>query len=119
EVPAVTVDRQCGSGLEAINMACRLIQVGAGDIYIAGGIESSSLAPWKLEKPSTIYGTPTLFTRARFSPESIGDPEMGVAADNVAEVYQISREAQDQFAFNSHQKALQAQGEDRFHKEVV
>lgn len=119
EIPAVTVDRQCGSGLEAINIACRLIQAGAGDIYIAGGIESSSLAPWKLEKPTTIYGTPTLFTRARFSPESIGDPEMGVAADNVAEVYQISREDQDQFAFNSHQKALQAQAEDRFNKEIV
>ena len=119
EVPAVTIDRQCGSGLEAINIACRLIQAGAGDIYIAGGIESSSLAPWKLEKPSTIYGTPTLFTRARFSPESIGDPEMGVAADNVAEVYQISREDQDQFSFNSHQKALQAQAENRFNKEIV
>lgn len=119
EIPAVTVDRQCGSGLEAINIACRLIQAGAGYIYIAGGIESSSLAPWKLEKPTTIYGTPTLFTRARFSPESIGDPEMGVAADNVAEVYQISREDQDQFAFNSHQKALQAQAEDRFNKEIV
>src|SRR5699024_12419489 len=53
-VPAVTVDRQCGSGLEAINIACRNIQAGAGDIYIAGGVESSSRAPWKLEKPLTL-----------------------------------------------------------------
>src|SRR5690625_7473900 len=86
---------------------------------MAGGMESSSLAPWKLAKPSTIYGTPTLFTRAPFSPESIGDPEMGVAADHVAHVYHISREDQDVFSFHSHQKALQAQAEDRFTHEIV
>src|SRR5699024_3089724 len=93
-VPAVTVDRQCGSGLEAINIACRNIQAGAGDIYIAGGVESSSRAPWKLEKPLTLYDAPTLFTRARFSPDFIGDPDMGVAAENVAEAYRISSQEQ-------------------------
>src|SRR5690625_2717253 len=46
EIPAVTIDRQCGSGLEAINQACRLVQAGAGDIYIAGGVESRCLATW-------------------------------------------------------------------------
>ncbi|AXI09924.1 acetyl-CoA C-acyltransferase [Oceanobacillus zhaokaii] len=119
DVPAVTVDRQCGSGLEAINIACRNIQSGAGDIYIAGGIESSSLAPWKLEKPTSLYGAPTLFTRARFSPESIGDPDMGIAAENVAEAYQISREEQDLFAYNSHQKAITARDAGRFLDEIV
>lgn len=119
EVPAVTVDRQCGSGLEAINIACRQIQAGAGDIYIAGGIESSSLAPWKMEKPSSVYGTPSIFTRARFSPESIGDPEMGVAAENVAEAFRISRADQDLFAYNSHQKALIASDAGRFVNEIV
>ena len=119
EVPAVTVDRQCGSGLEAIHIACRNIQAGAGDIYIAGGIESSSLAPWKLEKPASLYGAPTLFTRARFSPESIGDPDMGIAAENVAEAYQISRADQDLFAYNSHQKAIHAKDADRFLNEMV
>ncbi|WP_077328797.1 thiolase family protein [Virgibacillus siamensis] len=119
EVPAVSVDRQCGSGLETINIACRQIQAGAGEIYIAGGIESSSLAPWKLEKPSSLYKAPTLFTRARFSPESIGDPEMGLAAENVAEAYHISREEQDQFAYNSHQKAITARDADRFSNEIV
>ncbi|WP_087972504.1 thiolase family protein [Oceanobacillus rekensis] len=119
EVPAVTVDRQCGSGLEAIHIACRNIQAGAGDIYIAGGIESSSLAPWKMEKPTSLYGTPTLFTRAQFSPESIGDPDMGIAAENVAEAYQISRSEQDVFAYNSHQKAVAARDSDRFSNEMV
>lgn len=119
EVPAVTVDRQCGSGLEAINIACRNIQAGAGDIYIAGGVESSSLAPWKLEKPTNLYGTPTLFTRARFSPEEIGDPDMGVAADNVAKAFGISRKQQDEFAYASHQKAVRAQREGRFSDEIA
>lgn len=119
DVPAVTVDRQCGSGLEAINIACRQVQAGAGEIYVAGGLESSSLAPWKLEKPSSLYKVPTVYSRARFSPESIGDPEMGVAAENVAEVYQISREDQDLFAYESHQKAIIAQEENRFIDEII
>src|SRR5699024_5079911 len=103
-IPRVTSDRQCGEGPEAINYACRLVQAGVGGIYIAGGVESSSFAPWKMAKPNTLYSTPTLFERARFSPESIGDPDMGVAADNVAHRYHISRAEQDDFALNSHQK---------------
>lgn len=119
EIPAVTIDRQCGSGLEAINQACRLVQAGAGDIYIAGGVESSSLAPWKLAKPSNLYNVPTLFERASFSPPSIGDPDMGVAADNVARTYHISREDQDEFALHSHEKADLAQKELRYKNETV
>lgn len=119
EIPAVTIDRQCGSGLEAINMACRHIQAGTGNIYMAGGVESTSLAPWKIEKPASLYETPTLYSRARFSPESIGDPDMGIAADHVADAFQISREAQDNFAYESHQKAIRAQKEGRFSKEIV
>ncbi|MDQ0339332.1 acetyl-CoA acetyltransferase [Caldalkalibacillus uzonensis] len=69
EVPGVTVDRQCGSGLEAVNLAARLIQAGAGEFYVAGGVESTSQAPWKIEKPASLYkGAPRLFTRTRFSP---------------------------------------------------
>ena len=119
EVPGVTIDRQCGSGLEAINIACRLVQAGAGNIYIAGGVESSSLAPWKLAKPSNLYTSPTLFERARFSPEFIGDPDMGLAADNVAQAYHVTREDQDNFALQSHQKACIAQNEKRFKEEIV
>lgn len=119
EVPAVTIDRQCGSGLEAINIACRLIQAGAGDIYLAGGVESSSLAPWKVAKPSSLYDMPTFFSRAKLAPDFIGDPDMGVAAENVAKQYNISREAQDEFALASHRKAIAAQRAQLFTKEVV
>lgn len=64
-VPGMTIDRQCGSGLEAVRYACGLIQAGAGTMYIAGGSESSSQSPFS--------------ERARFSPDAIGDPDMGIA----------------------------------------
>ncbi|KGP72781.1 thiolase family protein [Pontibacillus yanchengensis] len=120
-VPGVTVDRQCGSGLEAINMASRLVQAGAGDMYIAGGVESTSRAPWKVEKPESLFNPsgPTFYGRARFSPEEIGDPEMGEAAENVASAYHVSREDQDVYAYSSHQKAINAQQENVFQSEIV
>ncbi|MEK4205976.1 MULTISPECIES: thiolase family protein [Paenibacillus] len=118
-VPGVTVDRQCGSGLEAINIAARLIQSGAGEIYLAGGVESTSRAPWKMAKPQTLMGVPQLYTRAHFTPSSYGDPDMGIAAENVARKYGISREEQDQYALKSHQKAVHAQQSDRFQQEIV
>ncbi|MEK4472771.1 thiolase family protein [Paenibacillus sp. FSL R7-0048] len=118
-VPGVTVDRQCGSGLEAINIAARLIQSGAGEIYLAGGVESTSRAPWKMARPQTLMGVPQLYTRAHFTPSSYGDPDMGIAAENVARKYGISREEQDQYALKSHQKAVHAQQSDRFHQEIV
>lgn len=120
EVPGVTVDRQCGSGLEAVILAARLIQAGAGDIYLAGGVESTSLAPWKLAKPLNHFKQfPEVMPRARFSPLSVGDPDMGIAAENVAERFEITREDQDRFALNSHRKAVQAQKTGRFAGEIV
>lgn len=119
EVPAMTIDLQCASGLAAIETACREIQTGQGDIYLAGGIESSSLAPWKLTQPTKRGESPTLFTRARFSPDFIGDPEMGVAADNVARHFHISRQDQDEYAYESNKKALHAQKDNRFKQEIV
>lgn len=118
-IPGVTVDRQCGSGLEAIISACRLVQSGAGDMYIAGGVESTSLAPLKMEKPANPEQSPRLYSRARFSPDEIGDPEMGEAAENVAEVYEITRKDQDAYALRSHQKAIRSQKENRFKDEIV
>jgi acetyl-CoA C-acetyltransferase len=120
-VPGVTVDRQCGSGLEAVNVAARLVQAGAGDIYLAGGVESTSLAPWKLVKPSSLHDPqgPQLSMRARFSPDEIGDPDMGLAAENVAEAYNISRETQDEFAYQSHLKAINAIESGYFNEEIV
>jgi len=118
-VPGVTVDRQCGSGLEAINIAARLIQSGAGEIYLAGGVESTSRAPWKMSKPQTLMGVPQLYTRAHFTPSSYGDPDMGIAAENVAKQYAISRDEQDRYSLTSHQKAIHAQQTGRFLQEIV
>lgn len=120
-VPGVTVDRQCGSGLEAINLACRLVQAGAGDIYLAGGVESTSTAPWRIEKPASLYDVkgPKFFYRARFSPDFLGDPDMGEAAENVAGKYGISRKEQDEYALLSHQKAVRAVKKGYFLEEIV
>lgn len=118
-VPGVTVDRQCGSGLEAVNLAARLVQSGAGEIYLAGGVESASRAPWKMAKPQTLTGLPRLYSRARFTPDVYGDPDMGIAAENVARMYGISREEQDLYALKSHQKAVHAQRTGRFQQEIV
>lgn len=104
-VPGITVDRQCGSGLEAIRLACYLIQGGAGKIYIAGGVESSSLSPFD--------------QRARFSPERMGDPDMGVAAENVAEKFGISRCMQDEYALLSYQRAVESVRKGYFSEEIV
>ncbi|BFH62856.1 thiolase family protein [Paenibacillus azoreducens] len=118
-VPGVTIDRQCGSGLEAINMAARLVQSGAGEVYLAGGVESVSRAPWKMAKPRTLMGVPQLYARARFTPSAYGDPDMGIAAENVAHKFAISREEQDQYSLRSHQKAVLSQQTGRFHQEIV
>ncbi|MGI2315278.1 beta-ketoacyl synthase N-terminal-like domain-containing protein, partial [Staphylococcus cohnii] len=109
QVPGVTIDRQCGSGLEAVNQACRMIQAGAGSIYIAGGVESTSRAPWKIKRPQSVYDThlPEFYERASFAPND-QDPSMIQAAENVAERYGISRFDQDEFAWHSHQKTLDA-----------
>ncbi|WP_405112984.1 thiolase family protein [Paenibacillus sp. FSL K6-1217] len=118
-VPGVTVDRQCGSGLEAIIMAARLIQSGAGEIFLAGGVESTSRAPWRMLRPDTPSGMPTLYTRAAFTPAAFGDPDMGRAAEYTAQKYGISRQAQDRYALESHRKAVQARRTGRFAAEIV
>jgi acetyl-CoA C-acetyltransferase len=119
DVPGVTVDRQCGSGLEAIHLGARLIQAGAAEVVIAGGAESVSTAPWRMAKPASLYETPRFLDRARFAPDALGDPDMGEAAETVAQRFQISRDRQDRFALASHQKAIAAQQAGRFQAELV
>ena len=117
DTPGVTVNRLCASGLEAVNQASRALRLGEGDVYLAGGVESMSRAPWVLPKPEpglprgeqTIYDT-TLGWRLinprmaeRYSTEAMGE-----TAENVAERYGISREEQDEFALRSHQRAVAA-----------
>ncbi|WP_429807720.1 thiolase family protein [Ensifer sp. B1-9] len=117
--PGVTVDRQCGSGLEAITLAARMIQAGAGRFYLAGGTESASRAHIRLRPPLERGGELAPVKRARMAPDEIGDPDMGVAAENVAVACGISRERQDGFALQSHRRAVEAELASRFLREIV
>lgn len=119
QVPGLTIDRQCGSGLEAINIACRMVMSGAGQIYLAGGVESVSTAPKRASRLSSASDEFEFYNRARFSPDSIGDPDMGIAAENVARKYNITRQRQDEFALQSHQRAINAQKLGKFNDEIV
>ncbi|MDG0842893.1 thiolase family protein [Staphylococcus equorum] len=119
-IPGVTIDRQCGSGLEAVLQACRMIQAGAGTIYMAGGVESTSRSPWKIKRPQSVYDTqlPEFFERASFAPER-QDPSMIEAAENVAQTYNISRTAQDYYAWMSHQKTMVAYENQIISREII
>jgi acetyl-CoA C-acetyltransferase len=118
-VPGLTVDRQCASGLEAVNLAARLVCDGAAGVCLAGGVESVSTAPWRVDKPASLYQTPAFSGRARFAPDTAGDPEMGPAADALSRAYGISRERQDRFALDSHRKAVAARDAGRFDGEIA
>ena len=118
-VPGLTVDRQYGSGLEAIVLACRLVAAGAGSLYLAGGVESCSTAPLRAHRLSSAPGAPDFFDRVRFALDSVGDPDMGVAAETVAAQVGIERERQDAFAARSHRRAVAAADLGAFEAEIV
>jgi len=126
-VPGVTVNRLCGSGLEAVLGAARLVRLGEADLVIAGGVESMSRAPFvigKSERPFDraveIYDT-TLgwrFINPRIA-EAFGTDSMGETAENVAEAFGVTREDQDEFAQRSQERAAKAQGNGRLAKELL
>ena len=114
-------------GLTAINSAARAIRCGEGDIYIAGGVENMSRAPYSLPKSEKgfPFGNLTAYDTAlgwRFPnpkmEEMYGTDPMGVTAENLADQYQISREKQDEFAFQSHMKAIAAIDNGKFSEEI-
>jgi acetyl-CoA acyltransferase len=112
-VGGVTVNRFCASGVTALAMAADRIRVGESDVMIAGGVESMSMVPMMGNKPSM---SPHIFDRD----ENIGIAYgMGLTAERVADQWKISRDAQDQFAFESHQKALKAQQAGEFDAEIA
>ncbi|WGK64609.1 acetyl-CoA C-acyltransferase [Croceiramulus getboli] len=112
DVPGVTVNRYCASGVETIAMATAKIQSGMANCIIAGGAESMSYIPMGGYKPTPDYEV----AKAGNEDYYWG---MGLTAEAVAEQFKVSREDQDEFAYNSHQKALKAQSEDRFQKQIV
>ena len=112
QVPGVTVNRYCASGLETIAMASAKIQSGMADCILACGAESMSFIPMGGYKPTPDYGIVAQGHEDYYW-------GMGLTAEAVAKEYKVSREAQDEFAFNSHQKALAAQSSDRFAAQIV
>lgn len=117
EVPALTVDRQCGSGLAAIDVAVSMLH-GSPGLVLAGGVESASTAPWR-SWPARPGEEPVRYERAPFAPASHGDPEMGLAADLLAEQRGVDRRRQDEYAARSHGRAARAQDAGGFDAEVV
>ncbi len=129
EVGGVTVNRLCASGLNAINQAARAIKAGEGDVYIAGGVESMSRAPYSLPKAEVgfAFGNLTAWDTAlgwRYPnpkmKEMHGIHSMGETAENIAEECpHLTREKQDAFAVRSHQRAIAAIDSGRFKQEII
>jgi acetyl-CoA acyltransferase len=144
-VPGATVNRLCGSGLEAVAQAARAVMLGEAEVYVGGGVESMSRAPWSVPKPerafptgnSTMYDTTLGWRFVNPKMEEMGHTDsLGVTAENLAQErflltpdedqpedlaadYDISREAQDRFALRSHEKAIAATDEKRLREEIA
>jgi 3-oxoadipyl-CoA thiolase len=126
EVPGVTLNRLCGSSLQAINSAAQAIAFGEGDLMIAGGVESMTRAPYVLTKSDAAYGRKqemfdTVLGWRMTNPKMPKEwtISLGETAEKVAELYGISREEQDRFAFESQMKCKAAMARDAFAGEIV
>jgi 3-oxoadipyl-CoA thiolase len=126
-VPGETVNRLCASGMSSVIHAHRAIAAGDGDLFIAGGVENMTRGPWVISKVSKPFGRDAQMHDSSFGwrfvnkkmKELYGVDGMGNTAENLAEKYNISREDQDKFAYNSQMKAVRAQAEGRFDEEIV
>ena len=128
DVPAVTLNRLCASSLNALNQAVRAIKVGEGDVFIAGGVESMSRAPYSVPKSEQgfAWGNQTMWDTAlgwRYPNPRLkaayGNDSMGETAENIFDLIAIPREEQDAFAFESHRRALAAMDSGKFAEEIV
>ncbi|MFN2197515.1 MAG: thiolase family protein [Anaerolineales bacterium] len=128
EVAAVTFNRLCASGLNAVNQAARAIKLGEGDVFVAGGVESMSRAPYSVPKPESAYPWGNLnmwdttlgwrYPNPRME-TMYGTEAMGETAENIWDLIPISREDQDAFALRSHQRAVAAIDGGKFAAEIV
>jgi 3-oxoadipyl-CoA thiolase len=128
EVPGVTVNRLCASGLEAVNQAARALRVGEGELILAGGVESMTRSPFVGLKPERSFPRGNIelvdstigwrFVNPRMA-DRYSTESMGETAENVAERYAVSREDQDAFALESHRRAVAASEAGRFDEELV
>ncbi len=126
-VPGETVNRLCASGMSAIVQANRAIKTGDGDLFIAGGVENMTRAPWVVSKSAKPFGTDAKMYDSSFGwrfinpkmEELYGTHGMGETAENLVELHNISREDQDAFAYHSQMKATKAQENGRLSEEIV
>ena len=126
-VPGETVNRLCASGMSAVIHAHRAIQVGDGNIYLAGGVENMTRGPWVISKASSPFGRDVEMHDTSFGwrfinsklNEKYGTESMGKTAENLVEKFGISRQDQDEYAFNSQMKATHAQINGRFDDEMI
>ena len=126
-VPGETVNRLCASGMSAIINASRIIQLGDADVMLAGGVENMTRGPWVISKASKPFGRDAQMFDSSFGWRFVnkkldamyGTEGMGSTAENLAEMYNISREDQDKFALNSQQKAAKAIKEKNFDEAAV
>lgn len=126
-IPGETINRLCSSGMSSIVNAARAIACGDGDIYIAGGVEHMTRGPLVVSKPSKAFGTDSKMEDSSFGwrfvnpkmKEMYGVDPMGITAENLVELYNISREDQDLFSYNSQMKATKAQENGRLAKEIM
>lgn len=126
-VPGETVNRLCSSGMSAVVHANRAIKAGDGDIFIAGGVEHMTRGPWVISKSVKPFGNDAQMFDSSFGwrfinpkmKEMYGVDAMGITAENLAEMYNISRKEQDLFAYNSQQKAFMAQQNGILEQEIM
>ena len=118
-VPAITIDRQCSSGLNAIAIGALMIEAGEADIVVAGGTESDSNRPHLMEKARVAYQVaPPQWLVRRTAPGAL-NVSMGTTAENLGRKYHITREECDAFALESHRKAAAAQAAGRFDEQMI
>lgn len=126
-VPGETINRLCASGMSAVIAAARAIKAGDGDVFMAGGMEHMTRSPWVISKTSSAFGGDAQMYDSSFGWRFInpqmhklyGTDPMGITAENLAEMYNISREDQDLFAYRSQMKAAAAQKAGRFVEEIA
>ncbi len=116
---ALTIDRQCASGLDAVVQACRMVGAGDADVMIAGGAESLSTAPWRVSRPKHLHQLPRFLGFDLASPETDDDTQPYEAAERLAREAGIGRAEQDAMALRSHMAALAARDAKRFVGEIV
>ncbi|MBB1069851.1 acetyl-CoA C-acetyltransferase [Limosilactobacillus sp. RRLNB_1_1] len=123
QVPAITINDVCASGMSSVDLAASLIRAGQAQVIIAGGMESMSQAPYVLPRARNGYrfGNGTLLDAMQSDAlnDVYGGYPMGITAENINDKYQITRQQQDEFAFTSHQRAVKAQKAGYFDSEIV